>query len=929
MIFIAFCEDRRLLPQKTIATRATPTGIRATNPQWQSFKNLFRDIDEGELESESAEIATENNRIPKYNGGLFALHPVDDIELPHRLTTFLKTIGEFDFANEVNLEVLGHLFERSITELERLKSTGILGDAEKSERYAQMPQSVKRKQLGIYYTPPELTSLIVKYTVEELIDERFAALAVKLGTNEADAKRGLGPDTEKFWRGCLDILRNLKVVDPACGSGAFLFQAYNTLEGKYLDVITRLEHLDAAGAEELGDQIPHFILEENLYGVDLSREAVEITQLALWIRSATRGQTLATLSRNIVHGNSLVHDPKVDDAGFDWKERFPEVFSPRLGSTSSKDFPPPLDGEGPGEGGVAGLSKTPHPNPLPKGEGTGRQPGFDCVIGNPPWERIKLQEREFFSLPAPEIATATNAAKRRQLVAKLESDDPQLFGRYQKAIHVAENLLRYCRKLDEYPLTGKGDINLYAVFVELASQLVAPQGRVGMLTPSGIAMHNTTKDFFGSISTNGRLIKLYDFDNRLGTFFPDVHPDTQFSILNFGGTNVNAEQPDYIFGVMKVEEIEDRKRHVTLTGTDIQLLNPNTRTCPIFRTRRDAEITKAVYCRVPVLVDSRRKGPTKNPWEVSFKRMFDQTNDAELFQEAAALKADGYKLKGNRWEKGKRVFLPLYEAKMIRSYDHRFGTVFEEVGNWINQGQTIETTEVQHANPEFVVLPRFWANKEAVDERASPAPCRLAFRDITNPTNRRTMISGFAPSVGFINTLPIIEFDESVPIRLRACLQANFGGFVFDYVARNKMQGRHMNFYILEQLPTLPPDTYAKPCPWSNKGTTLEKWISERVLKLTCTAEDMLPLAEACDFTGGSFKREYGGRLHKWDEAERAELMAELDAAYFHLYGIDRDDAEYILSTFKGIHDDRPLLASGESTAELILAKFDAFVETA
>ncbi len=131
-----------------------------------------------------------------------------------------------------------------------------------------------------------------------------------------------------------------------------------------------------------------------------------------------------------------------------------------------------------------------------------------------------------------------------------------------------------------------------------------------------------------------------------------------------------------------------------------------------------------------------------------------------------------------------------------------------------------------------------------------------------------------------------------------------------------------MNFFIVEQLPVLSPDAYEKMCVWDRK-TTLERWISERVLKLTCTAVDMLPLAEACEFTSGSFQQEYGGRLNKWDEAERATLMAELDAAYFLLYGIERDDAEYILSTFRGIHDRSRALAGGKSTAETILDVYD------
>ena len=445
-----------------------------------------------------------------------------------------------------------------------------------------------------------------------------------------------------------------------------------------------------------------------------------------------------------------------------------------------------------------------------------------------------------------------------------------------------------------------------------------------MLTPSGIASDMTTKDFFASIAENDRLIRLYDFENKKN-FFPDVHASFKFCILNFGGVEVTHKPADFAFFIHKVEELDEKQKHISLTGADIKLLNPNTRTCPIFRTRRDADITKAIYRRVPVLIDSSRKGPTKNLWGITFKTMFHQTNDAELFREADKLKADGCKLKGNRWVKGKQVFLPLYEAKMFRPYDHRFGSVYEDTKNWINQGQTHESTLVEHQNPEYVVQPRWWVDIDEVAKGLETfvPPALLAYRDITRSTDVRTFLATFIPSVGVINTAPVMRFDGIDP-PLQVCLLACLNSLPFDFVAKQKVGHIHMNFFIVEQLPTLTPDTYAKPCPWSKKKTTLEKWISERVLKLTCTAGDMLPLAEACDFTGGSFA-EYEGRLHKWDEAERAELMAELDAAYFHLYGIDRDDAEYILGTFKGIHADRPLLASGESTAQLVLAKYDEF----
>ena len=134
----------------------------------------------------------------------------------------------------------------------------------------------------------------------------------------------------------------------------------------------------------------------------------------------------------------------------------------------------------------------------------------------------------------------------------------------------------------------------------------------------------------------------------------------------------------------------------------------------------------------------------------------------------------------------------------------------------------------------------------------------------------------------------------------------------------------HLNFFIVEQLPTLPPDAYADKCPWS-KHETLEHWISERVLKLTCTAEDMIPLAKACGFKGSR-----GDGVHIWKEAERAEIRAELDAAYFHLYGIERDDAEYILSTFSNTgllpedeRESQQFLWSPGSTGQMVLDALD------
>lgn len=911
IVFIAFCEDRGLLPDRTLekAWSELPPFTKATNPKWQSFLQLFRAVDTGGTQS-----------IPDgYNGNLFKTSLVDELDLDDNWTSFFKEVGGYDFRDEINLDVLGHLFEKSITELEKLREgdffarTSELTGAPNLGERPTMPQSALRKRMGIYYTPPQFTAKIVELAVGELITSRFGDVARRLKLDPLTA------DTLKYWSGCLDILRALRVVDPACGSGAFLFQAYELLEQRYGEVIDHLDRHDHPDAKRLEEAIPAMILGENLYGVDLSPEAVEITQLALWIRSARRGKTLADLSHNIRHGNSLVHDASIDSHGFDWHEAFPEVFGTGRDAETSRDR----------EGAD-------HKEPLTDARGSSeREPGFDCVIGNPPWERIKLQEREFFSISAPEIATATNAAKRRRLIAKLPDENPELHARYVEAQQRASTMLEYCRKSKEYPLTGKGDINTYAVFAELSLRIVGPRGRVGILVPSGIASDMTTKDFFVMLMNNKRLIALYDFHNRR-KLFVDVEGRLKFCILLFEGADGTSPAADFIFFAEQMEDVDDANRHVTLSADDMSLVNPNTRTCPIFRTKRDAEITRAIYRRVPILIDHNREHGG-NPWGISFKRMFDQTNDAELFREVGWFLKKRYTMQGNRWVKppspsgrgaggeghDQSAYLPLYEAKMCRPYDHRHGTAYTDESSWYLQGRTTLTSLVQHQNPEFVVLPRYWVDAREVSQKLGnwTHSFLLGFRDIVRATDERTMIAHFIPRAGAINTLPLIFPPVDTSPVLPTCLIANLNAIPLDFVARQKIPQVHMNFFVLEQLPVFPPHSYDRPCPWDEK-TTLVDWISERVLKLTCSAEDMLPLAEACDFTAGNLD-DYGGRLHRWDPAERAQIMAELDAAYFILYGIDREDAAYILSTFSGVFDAQPTLPSARSQGDLILDTFD------
>lgn len=853
IIFIAFCEDRGLLPAKLIEqTWSKVPPLARAGARWRNFLDVFYFIDKGH---EALDLPT------GYNGKLFSHDPlVDDLKLDddnERWTNVFKTIGGYDFRDEgeVNVDVLGHLFEKSITELEKRRVLGLFGRQGDSRTQPTMPKSAMRKRFGIYYTPPQFTQFIVEKTVGQLIADRVEPLE--------DVSASIA------------ALRSLKVVDPACGSGAFLIAAYEVFELAYEVILHRLRVEDrAAEAAEVQREYPDWILSDNLFGVDLSEESAEITRLALWIRSARKGKKLADLSRNIICGNSLVADSDIHERAMDWKQTFPAIFA-------------------------AG--------------------GFDCVIGNPPWERLKLQEREFFAISSPKIASAVNAAQRRRLIEALRTEDPERYARYNTAKLAAEKTLAHVRACGRFPHTGRGDVNTYTLFAELSRQLVAPNGLIGLLVPSGIATDATTKHFFGDLMENKALAAMYDFENKEG-IFADVDGRFKFSVLLMNGGDRQTEAADFVFFARNMDDLKPRDRHIALSARDLKRLNPNTRTCPIFRSRHDCELTKRIYRNIPILIDKNRK-KGGNPWELKFLRMFDQTNDAELFRDANSLVEDGFHLDVGRWVHRKDVYLPLYEAKMIQAFDHRAAGVIVADGNWMRQGQTEKTPLVHHQNPEFVTTPRFWVDEAEVtrildgksrDETTTCFPAYIGFKDITSSTNQRTMIASAIPLSAVSNHFPLLLMG--VPWLRQLCLLANLNSFVFDYIARQKIGAITLNFFIVEQLPTLPPDRYAEKCPWDKKAT-LEKWISERVLKLTCTADDMRPLAKATGFKEG---------VHKWNQAERAQLRAELDAAYFHLYGLDREEVDYVLDQFQGVVKEDEAHGRPGPTRQAILEAFDA-----
>ncbi|MFM7581484.1 MAG: hypothetical protein ACKO9F_02010, partial [Caldilinea sp.] len=361
-----------------------------------------------------------------------------------------------------------------------------------------------------------------------------------------------------------------------------------------------------------------------------------------------------------------------------------------------------------------------------------KNPGFDLLLMNPPWERIKLQEKEWFAARSPEIADAPNAAVRKRMIAALEKNDPMLWQAFQETVRRAENNSHFIRNSGKYPLCGRGDVNTYAVFAELVRQIQAPNGRIGILLPSGIATDDTTKYYFQQLNERSALVSLYDFENRRA-IFPSVHRSFKFCLLTLRGDQDHVQPPaEFVFFAHAVEDLQDAERRFTLSPEEIALLNPNTRTCPTFRSRRDAELTKSIYLRVPVLI--REGPPEQNPWKIHFRQgLFNITSDSHLFRTQKELEAEGARLERNVYQ-ARQPYLPLYEGRLGHQFNHRFATQPRGI---LTSVKLCELTD-----PEFCVEPEYFIHENDFTSRIEHRQlhCKTAFlgyRRVSRNTDER------------------------------------------------------------------------------------------------------------------------------------------------------------------------------------------------
>ena len=351
----------------------------------------------------------------------------------------------------------------------------------------------------------------------------------------------------------------------------------------------------------------------------------------------------------------------------------------------------------------------------------------------------------------------------------------------------------------------------------------------------------------------------------------------------------------------------------------------------MFRTQYDAEISIGIYKRVPVLW---RDNPEENPWGLSFMRMFDMATDSGLFRTSEQLKHDGWRLVGNVFVRDGEQMLPLYEAKLIHHFDHRLACYSKRPEG--SKDTELPRLSLNEKNDPFrFVFPRYWVQEfDTLDEQRSKARKAvhnlgvtsrlksrhwdrgwlLGWRDICRSSDERTMISATIPSAA-VGDKYLLAFTRND----HALLQANLSSLVLDYVARQKSTGTSLKYYLIKQLPVLPPDAYQEPVAWL-RGVAPIRWIRQRVLELSYTAWDMEAFAKDLSDNGPPFR---------WDECRRMLIRAELDAAYLHLYSLHRDEVEHVLDSFYALcrREQREL---GEfRTKRLILDRYDAIADAA
>lgn len=520
--------------------------------------------------------------------------------------------------------------------------------------------------------------------------------------------------------------------------------------------------------------------------------------------------------------------------------------------------------------------------------------GFDVMLGNPPWEIVELNSKEFFQTKNKKIADAESDKKRRILIENLLVEDIELYHEYYSAKHTSDTQRKFIQESNRFPESSIGRIDLYPLFVENALSLISDLGMVGLIVPSDIATGAYNANLFSKIINEQRLKCFFDFENSKG-IFPDVHKSKRFCVLSLAGEKIKPLTIDLFYFGHEMNDLQNKKRRIILNFDELSFYSPNTLAPPIFHNSKDYSIAKRIYTKHGIFINKKNG---LNPWGASINRMLSLSDKGVDFKKNFELSFED-----------KHRYSRLYSGKNIFQYNHRFATYTNK--------DIIDSTLDNLTNPRYSIESENYVPYNELEQRIKnkkPYRWLIGYRDVTNSTNERTCISAIIPKTACDTNCRNVYSDSSVTYL--TCLLGNFNSIVFDYFVRQKVLGSHLNAGTFEQLPVLFPDYFSKNelisiipkitelsfTAWDIKAFADELWKDSSIeIKMVIKNQwEENKIAKGChewDPPDWCEMDPEGCPLppFKWDEDRRAVLKAELDAIYAKLYGLTTDELRYIL----------------------------------
>ncbi len=840
----------------------------------------------------------------------------------------------------------------------------------------------QRRKTGSYYTPDSLVQIVLNSALDPILDK-----------------------TEKSNANPENAIRNLKVIDPACGSGHFLLGASQRMA-------TRLARIRCQGSPNASEYRTALrdITQNCIFGVDMNPMAVELTKVALWIETVEPGKPLSFYDSQILCGNSLIGVFKQEDLMNGIPDKAYEPLpndSKRIANYYENLNKREKSGQGilnfeKGGGQMPAMKPlfnhftklrklpqndykqvyaikqyyskireskdykelnyaaniwtaaflTPKTGNIPISQETRHIPttddmwitpdnnifrpkmyeaieiansagsfhwflefldimqegGFDVILGNPPWERIKVQDSEFFTNTNYEIAKEKYKPERTRLINELEMTNPQLFKKWKNARYLAQAYGKFIKFSKRFPFGSAGDINTYAVFSDLFKQLLNANGQAGFIVPLKLVTGLTYINFLKDLRENKSLVSFFGFINSNG-LFKSVHRDTKFGLLTISGKNIKTELPKLSAQLKQVSDLQDESKIVTLSGSDIEQINPITENMPIFATKTDAKITLSITSNSGILVDKPAINESQSGWNSCLLPTFHMTTEANSF-----IKNDDIQYHISKrdsamaiMDNSKNVY-PLYEGKMISLYDHRFGTYENRTEKNTNQNILPHVSDRDHSIYNHRIEPRFWVDSEIVNEKLKQIPNKYFYSCRVEGPGERTLVGTITPRAGYGNSMSVLTCQKNP--NFFVCLVSILCSFVADYAVRQ--QSTKINQFILRQIPILTTEQVQQEHQWL--GTNFLNWVAYRVLELCYTNIELMPLANDL------------GRNHlpfHWNPERRKVIQAEIDATIMHLFNLDRENVEWILDSFSTLRTNEIAKFNKFHTKQLILEEYD------